>query len=63
MTTALKQLEVKLPVCPMEACDRVGKIPGSFAVGRFYCTGEIPNTHRRVQMKLRLFREVERGEG
>lgn len=59
--TPTRPREVDLPVCPFEGCNRVGKIPNTFASGRFYCTGSPENHHRRTKMIMRSFREISPG--
>lgn len=60
MTTA-SNLRVQLPVCPVDNCRRVGKIPvGHFGAAE-YCSGPIGNSHKKVRMKKRTFEMVEEG--
>jgi hypothetical protein len=53
----VEALDVQLPVCPI--CLRVGKIPLGHFGGKSTCSGPIGESHKRVSMKPRLFREVE----
>lgn len=60
MTIATKPpeaLTVTLPVCPVEGCGTVGKIP-SAPSRRDYCTGGTKSPHRSTKMVDRLFKEV-----
>lgn len=50
-------LQVYLPVCPIEGCETIGKIP-SASSRRDFCTGGTKNPHRSTKMESRLFVEV-----
>jgi len=58
MTTATEPLTVELPVCPVETCKRVGKLPGEHFRGKEYCVGTLGNTHRKVRMEKWTFEAV-----
>lgn len=53
-------LLVELPCCPV--CGRIGKLPVNHFGGKSLCGGPVGNSHRRVSMKPRLFREVVESE-
>jgi hypothetical protein len=59
---ASEPLTVVLPVCPVETCRRVGKIPGSYYGGKEYCSGPAKDGHKKVRMVKRTFELVQEDE-
>jgi hypothetical protein len=55
---ASERLTVVLPVCPVETCRRVGKIPAGYYGGKEYCSGPMGNGHKKVRMVKRTFELV-----
>jgi hypothetical protein len=55
-------LTVDLPVCPIESCRRVGKIPFGHYGGKEFCSGPMGNSHKKARMKKQTFRLVEECE-
>jgi hypothetical protein len=60
-TSATETLTVELPVCPVESCRRVGKIPLGLYGGKEYCAGPTGNGHKKVRMVKGKFELVEGG--
>jgi hypothetical protein len=57
--TATQPLTVTLPVCPVESCRRIGKIPIGHFGGKEFCSGPIGEGHKKVRMKKATFQMVE----
>lgn len=62
MTTATKPLTVELPVCPVETCRHVGKLPASIS-RKDWCNGGLRSPHKACKMETRVFVEQVGGEG
>jgi hypothetical protein len=58
---AQETLRVVLPVCPVETCRRVGKIPVDHFGGKEFCAGRIDQSHKKVRMEKRTFELVDTG--
>ena len=52
------KLGVELPVCPVEGCHRVGKLPTQSFKGTSYCSGSVKEPHKKTRIESRRFEEV-----
>jgi hypothetical protein len=51
-------LRVELPVCPVEGCRRVGRLPSHFT-RKGFCSGGVKNPHKPIRMEKRVFEAVD----
>lgn len=58
MSPVQTKLHVDLPVCPVEGCNRVGKLPLQSYLGKSYCTGSAKEPHKKARMESRRFEEA-----